>query len=142
MDFGSLSPGVILITVVGLALAPFVAVMVTSFTKIVVVLSLLRNALGLLGATVGREYLLRFIRREAPAPVVDQRVPALIEQARVAPEPATRIENYCALGRVLNQKATWFWTFQNTYYALTSAKVKGIPPLYSSVINVSRAWIE
>jgi type III secretion protein R len=33
--------------VVGLALAPFVAVMVTSFTKIVVVLSLLRNALGL-----------------------------------------------------------------------------------------------
>ena len=47
MDFSSLSPGVILITVVGLALAPFVAVMVTSFTKIVVVLSLLRNALGL-----------------------------------------------------------------------------------------------
>jgi type III secretion protein R len=47
MDFGSLSPGVILVTVVSLALAPFVAVMVTSFTKIVVVLSLLRNALGL-----------------------------------------------------------------------------------------------
>src|ERR1700722_12092555 len=47
MDFGSLSPGVILVTVVSLALAPFVAVMVTSFTKLVVVLSLLRNALGL-----------------------------------------------------------------------------------------------
>src|SRR5204863_10095398 len=47
MDFGSLSPGVILVTVVILALAPFVAVMVTSFTKLVVVLSLLRNALGL-----------------------------------------------------------------------------------------------
>src|SRR3982074_3853025 len=47
MDFGSLSPGVILVTVVVLALAPVVAVMVTSFTKIVVVLSLLRNALGL-----------------------------------------------------------------------------------------------
>src|SRR3954447_22800225 len=47
MDFGNLSPGVILVTVVGLALAPFVAVMVTSFTKLVVVLSLLRNALGL-----------------------------------------------------------------------------------------------
>src|SRR5882762_26617 len=46
-SMASLSPGVILITVVGLALAPFVAVMVTSFTKIVVVLSLLRNALGL-----------------------------------------------------------------------------------------------
>lgn len=47
MDLSSLSPGIILVTVIGLALAPFVAVMVTSFTKIVVVLSLLRNALGL-----------------------------------------------------------------------------------------------
>ncbi len=47
MDFGHLSPALILVTVVSLALAPFVAVMVTSFTKIVVVLSLLRNALGL-----------------------------------------------------------------------------------------------
>jgi type III secretion protein R len=47
MDFGSFSPALIIVTVVGLALAPFVAVMVTSFTKIVVVLSLLRNALGL-----------------------------------------------------------------------------------------------
>ena len=47
MDFGNLSPALILVTVVGLALAPFVAVMVTSFTKIVVVLSLLRNGLGL-----------------------------------------------------------------------------------------------
>lgn len=47
MEFSSLSPGTIVTLVVGLALAPFVAVMVTSFTKIVVVLSLLRNALGL-----------------------------------------------------------------------------------------------
>jgi type III secretion protein R len=47
MDFGSFSPALIIVVVVSLALAPFVAVMVTSFTKIVVVLSLLRNALGL-----------------------------------------------------------------------------------------------
>ncbi|GGX75397.1 type III secretion system export apparatus subunit SctR [Saccharospirillum salsuginis] len=47
MEFSGLSPGTIITLVVGLALAPFVAVMVTSFTKIVVVLSLLRNALGL-----------------------------------------------------------------------------------------------
>ncbi|WP_319003999.1 EscR/YscR/HrcR family type III secretion system export apparatus protein [Luteimonas panaciterrae] len=47
MDFSTLDPALILVTVVSLALAPFVAVMVTSFTKIVVVLSLLRNALGL-----------------------------------------------------------------------------------------------
>jgi type III secretion protein R len=47
MELSSISPGLLVVTVIGLALAPFVAVMITSFTKIVVVLSLLRNALGL-----------------------------------------------------------------------------------------------
>jgi type III secretion protein R len=47
MDLSQFSPSSALITVVVIALVPFVAVMVTSFTKIVVVLSLLRNALGL-----------------------------------------------------------------------------------------------
>jgi type III secretion protein R len=47
VDLTQFSPSSALVTVVLLALAPFVAVMVTSFTKIVVVLSLLRNALGL-----------------------------------------------------------------------------------------------
>ena len=47
MEVSSLSPGAIILMVVGVAMAPFVAVMITSFTKIVVVLSLLRNALGL-----------------------------------------------------------------------------------------------
>jgi type III secretion protein R len=47
MDLTQFSPSSALITVVIIALAPFVAVMITSFTKIVVVLSLLRNALGL-----------------------------------------------------------------------------------------------
>jgi type III secretion protein R len=47
MDLTNVSPGLVIVAVVSLALAPFVAVMITSFTKIVVVLSLLRNALGL-----------------------------------------------------------------------------------------------
>lgn len=47
MDFNALSPGTIVLIVVTLTLAPFIAVMVTAFTKLVVVLSLLRNALGL-----------------------------------------------------------------------------------------------
>ncbi len=47
MDLTQFTPSSALITVVVLALAPYVAVMVTSFTKIVVVLSLLRNAMGL-----------------------------------------------------------------------------------------------
>jgi type III secretion protein R len=47
MDLTQFTPSSALLTVVLLGLAPFVAVMVTSFTKLVVVLSLLRNSLGL-----------------------------------------------------------------------------------------------
>lgn len=47
MDFAAFTPGSALVTVLLIALAPFFAVMVTSFTKIVVVLSLLRSAMGL-----------------------------------------------------------------------------------------------
>ena len=47
MDLSSFTPASALITVILLGMAPFVAVMVTSFTKLVVVLSLLRNAMGL-----------------------------------------------------------------------------------------------
>ena len=45
MDLTQFTPSSALITVIVVALAPFVGVMVTSFTKIIVVLSLLRNAL-------------------------------------------------------------------------------------------------
>ncbi len=47
MDLNQFSPASALLTVVLLSLAPFVAVMVTSFTKLVVVFGLLRNALAL-----------------------------------------------------------------------------------------------
>ncbi len=47
MDFGNYSPGLILALVLSVAMAPYVAVMITAFTKLVVVFSLLRNALGL-----------------------------------------------------------------------------------------------
>jgi type III secretion protein R len=47
MELGSFTPGSALVTVILIALAPFFAVMVTSFTKIVVVLSIMRTALGL-----------------------------------------------------------------------------------------------
>ena len=53
-----------------------------------------------------------------------------------------RIDDYCAISRLINKEAIWFWTFQNTYYAISSAKVKGLPKMYSGVIDVSRAWKE
>ncbi len=43
---------------------------------------------------------------------------------------------------MINKEAIWFWTFQNTYYAMSSAKVKGLPKMYSGVIDVSDTWLE
>ncbi len=42
------------------------------------------GALGLIGGTVGRDYFLGFIRPKPAVPQVDQRVPVLLEQARLA----------------------------------------------------------
>ena len=43
---------------------------------------------------------------------------------------------------IINREAIWFFTFQNTYYAVTNNKLKGLPPLYSGVIDVSDTWLE
>src|SRR6185312_9210204 len=63
----------------------------------------------------------------------------LLEHARSTADVKARTEDYCALSRAINQKATWVFTFQNTYYAISSTKLKGVPPMYSGVIDVSRA---
>jgi peptide/nickel transport system substrate-binding protein len=65
-----------------------------------------------------------------------------LERARVTPDEAKRAEDYCAASRIINQQATWFWTFQNTYYAVAKAKVKGVAKLYGGVIDASDAWME
>ncbi len=67
---------------------------------------------------------------------------AALERARMTPDEAKRTEDYCAASRLINQNATWFWTFQNTYYAVGKAKVKGVPKLYGGVIDVSTAWLD
>lgn len=66
----------------------------------------------------------------------------LLQHARVTPDEAKRTEDYCAISRIINQEAIWFWTFQNTYYAMAKAKVKGVPKLYGGVIDVSAAWLD
>ena len=66
----------------------------------------------------------------------------LLEHARETAETEKRIEDYCAISRHINQEAIWFWTFQNTYYAISSAKLKGLPKIYGGVIDVSDVWME
>jgi peptide/nickel transport system substrate-binding protein len=66
----------------------------------------------------------------------------LLDRARVTADQAKRIEDYCAVSRLVNQEAVWFWTFQNTYYALSSSKIKGLPKMYGGVVDVSGLWRE
>jgi len=66
----------------------------------------------------------------------------LLEHARTTADTDKRTEDYCAISRLINQEAIWFWTFQNTYYAISSAKLKGLPKIYSGVIDVSNVWME
>ena len=66
----------------------------------------------------------------------------LLDHARITADPEKRSEDYCAISRLINSEAIWFWTFQNTYYAISKAKVKGLPKLYNGVIDVSPTWLE
>ncbi len=66
----------------------------------------------------------------------------LLDEARVTADVPKRIELYCGVTRIINQQATWFWTFQNTYYAMAKARVKGVPKLFGGNIDVSEAWLE
>jgi 4-phytase/acid phosphatase/peptide/nickel transport system substrate-binding protein len=66
----------------------------------------------------------------------------LLEKARTTPDTDKRIDIYCAISRLINKEAIWFWTFQNTYYAISTAKLKGLPKMYSGVIDVSHTWKE
>jgi 4-phytase/acid phosphatase/peptide/nickel transport system substrate-binding protein len=72
----------------------------------------------------------------------DPELDHLLEQARTTADTDKRVEDYCAISRLINQQAIWFWTFQNTYYAISSAKLKGLPKIYSGVIDVSNVWME
>jgi peptide/nickel transport system substrate-binding protein len=66
----------------------------------------------------------------------------LLEHARITADRAARTEDYCAVTRLINKEAIWFWTFQNTYYAISKANVKGIPKMYNGVISLGGAWVE
>ena len=72
----------------------------------------------------------------------DPELDRLLEHARTTADVDKRTEDYCAISRLINKQAIWFWTFQNTYYAISTAKLKGLPKMYSGVIDVSNAWME
>ena len=66
----------------------------------------------------------------------------LLQKARTTADTDKRIGLYCEISRLINKEAIWYWTFQNTYYAISTAKVKGLPKMYSGVIDVSHTWKE
>jgi peptide/nickel transport system substrate-binding protein len=66
----------------------------------------------------------------------------LLEKARTTADTDKRIDLYCAITRLINKEAIWFWSFQNTYYAISTTKIKGLSKMYSGVIDVSHTWKE
>jgi peptide/nickel transport system substrate-binding protein len=72
----------------------------------------------------------------------DPELDHLLEHARSTADRAKRTEDYCAISRLINKEAIWFWTFQNTYYAISTARLKGLPKIYGGVIDVSGVWME
>src|SRR2546430_11467026 len=65
----------------------------------------------------------------------DPELDKLLDHARVTADPEKRTEDYCAVSRIINKEAIWFWTFQNTYYAISTSKLKGLPKIYHGVID-------
>jgi peptide/nickel transport system substrate-binding protein len=72
----------------------------------------------------------------------DPELDRLLEHARTTADQAQRNEDYCAISRLINKQAIWYWTFQNTYYAISSSKIKGLPKMYSGMVDVSGVWKE
>ena len=72
----------------------------------------------------------------------DPELDRLLEHARSTADLEKRTEDYCAISRLINKEAIWFWAFQNTYYALSTSRLKGLPKLYSGVVDVSNVWLE
>ena len=66
----------------------------------------------------------------------------MLDRARVTADLRVRNADYCEIGRLINREAIWFWSFQNTYYAISKAKLKGLPKMFSGVIDVSPTWLE
>src|SRR5260370_13383538 len=59
----------------------------------------------------------------------------LLEHARVTADKELRTDDYCAISRLINKEAIWFWTFQNTYYALAKSNLNALPTLYTVIID-------
>jgi peptide/nickel transport system substrate-binding protein len=66
----------------------------------------------------------------------------LLEHTRVTVDQEARSQDFCAISRLINKEAVWFWMFQNTYYAIAKRKLKGLPKLYFGTIDVSTTWLE
>ncbi|MFB9267263.1 ABC transporter substrate-binding protein [Bradyrhizobium erythrophlei] len=72
----------------------------------------------------------------------DPELDRLLEHARSTAEIDKRTEDYCAVSRLINKEAIWFWAFQNTYYAISASRLKDLPKLHGGVIDVSSVWLE
>jgi 4-phytase/acid phosphatase/peptide/nickel transport system substrate-binding protein len=72
----------------------------------------------------------------------DEALDKLLERAGRTADPAQRAADYCKASRIINQQAIWLWMYQNAYYVIAKANVKGIRRMYNGTLDVSDAWLE
>ncbi len=64
----------------------------------------------------------------------------LLDDARGSADQEKRVDDYCAVARILNQEVPWFWTVDNHYFSIAKPQLKGIPKQFSDIIDLSGAW--
>jgi ABC-type dipeptide transport system, periplasmic component len=72
----------------------------------------------------------------------DPELDRLLEHARTTAEIDKRTEDYCAVSRLVNKQAIWFWTSRTPITRSRRTKLKGLPKIYHGVIDVSDTWLE
>jgi peptide/nickel transport system substrate-binding protein len=64
----------------------------------------------------------------------------LLEDARMISDREKRIDDYCAIARILNREVPWIWTVDNHYFSIAKIALEGVHKQYSDTVDVADAW--
>ena len=67
---------------------------------------------------------------------------ALADKMRVATSMEDRLQMQCDMVAMMNDDGSILYRGGGRYYAFTTQRVKGVPPPYRGVVDVTRAWVE
>ena len=67
---------------------------------------------------------------------------ALADKMRVATDMEDRLQMQCEMVSMMNDDGSIEYVGGGRYYAFTTQRVKGVPPPYRGVVDVTRAWVD